>query len=133
MAKKFGAELLLPEHSEVGNAVGAVTGSIAETLDILIRPKTTGADDPPCTAFSSLGKKEFDSITDALKFADSDGRAYVSEQARKAGAEYVDVKRDIHEKRYEIGGGLGNGGEVLLEIEVRITAVGKPKEFHIRS
>lgn len=133
MAKKFGAELLLPEHSEVGNAVGAVTGSIVETLDILIRPKTTGSDDPPCTVFSALGKEEFESITEALKYADTVGRGYVTDQAKRAGAEYVDVKTDVHEKRYEIGGGLGTGGDVLLETEVHITAVGKPKEFHVNA
>jgi N-methylhydantoinase A/oxoprolinase/acetone carboxylase beta subunit len=128
VAEIFDAELLLPEHSEVGNAVGAVTGSVAETLELLIRPRGAGSDDPPCTVFSALGKFDFDTIGGALKYADSEGRAFVTEQARKAGADYVEVKTDIHEKRYDIGGGLGTGN-TLLEIEVVLTAVGKPKQF----
>ncbi|MDR3282154.1 MAG: hydantoinase/oxoprolinase family protein [Candidatus Methanoplasma sp.] len=129
VAEIFGAELLLPEHSEVGNAIGAVTGSVAETLELLIRPRGSGSDNPPCTVFSALGKLDFDTISAALEYADTEGRAFVVEQAGKAGADYVDVKTDIKEKRYDVGGGLG-AGNALLEIEVVLTAVGKPRQFH---
>jgi N-methylhydantoinase A/oxoprolinase/acetone carboxylase beta subunit len=39
VAEKFSTQLLLPKHMEVGNAVGAITGSIMEVVEILIRPK----------------------------------------------------------------------------------------------
>ncbi|MDR3282005.1 MAG: hydantoinase/oxoprolinase family protein [Candidatus Methanoplasma sp.] len=133
VAEKFGAKLLLPEHSEVGNAVGAITGSIMETLDVVIRPKVGGnPDDPPCTAFSMLGKMDFKSASEALDCLLKEGGENVTERAKKAGADYTDVKMDVNERRYVVGMGTGTG-DVLLEIEVHITAVGKPRQFHMAS
>ncbi len=39
VAERFHIDLVLPEHSEVGNAAGAVSGNVIETLELLIRPK----------------------------------------------------------------------------------------------
>ncbi|MDR3206350.1 MAG: hypothetical protein LBT41_04570 [Candidatus Methanoplasma sp.] len=131
VAKRFGAQLLLPEHSEVGNAVGAITGSIMETLDALIRPRAGGdPNDPPCTAFSMLGRMEFGSVSEALEHLSDEGGENVRKRAEKAGADDADVKMEVSGRRYEIG--VGGGGDVLLEIDVHISAVGKPRHFHAR-
>lgn len=130
VAEKFNAELLLPEHSEVGNAVGAITGSVIETLEVLMKPKSGkgDADDPPCTAFSVLGKMMFERMSEAIEWIEAEGTKYVTELAKKAGADYIDTKIDIKEKKYGLGFGFDDG-DVLLETEVRVTAVGKPKQF----
>lgn len=130
VAKKFNAELLLPKYSEVGNAIGAITGSIIETLNILIKPLTGkgGSDDPPCTVFSSLGKMEFETMSQALEYAKDVGTKHVIEMAKKAGADYIDTKVEVNERKYGLGFGFDEG-EVLLETEVNVTAVGKPKQF----
>ena len=132
VAERFNAELLLPEHSEVGNAIGAITGSVVESVEILIKPRSGGdADDPPCSVFSLLGKFEFEKMSDAITEMIAKGKAYVTERAQKAGADYVDAKVDINEKKYELGTGFDDKS-VLLETEVIVTAVGKPKQFRVR-
>ena len=132
VAKRFNAELLLPEHSEVGNAIGAVTGSVVESVEILIRPRSGGdADDPSCSVFSLLGKFEFERMSEATKEMIEKGKAYVAERAKAAGADYVDTKVDINEKKYELGTGFDDKS-VLLETEITVTAVGKPKQFRVR-
>jgi N-methylhydantoinase A/oxoprolinase/acetone carboxylase beta subunit len=130
VARKFNAELLLPEHSEVGNAVGAITGSVIETLDVLIRPRSGkgSADDPPCTVFSSIGRLDFDTISLAIGHIRAEYTKTVAERALKAGADYVDTKVDVKERKYALGAGF-DAGKVLLEIEVKVTAVGKPRQF----
>jgi len=130
VAEKFNVELLLPEHSEVGNAIGAITGSITESIDVLISPKAGkgGNYDPPCTAFSVLGRVPFETSSAAMEYVKKDCVAYVEERAKLAGADYIDIKIDVNEKKYSLGYGFGED-QVVLETEVKVTAVGKPKQF----
>ena len=130
VAKKFNVELLLPEHSEVGNAIGAITGSITESMDILITPKAGKGsfDDAPCTVFSLLGRVPFERTSEAMAYVNKECVEYVRERAKLAGADYIDVKVDINERKYSLGYGFSDD-KVLLETEVKVTAVGKPKQF----
>jgi len=130
VAKKFNVELLLPEHSEVGNAIGAITGSITESIEVLITPKAGkgGDHDPPCTVFSILGRVPFETSSEAMEYVKKDCVAYVQERAKSAGADYIDIKIDVDEKKYSLGYGFGDD-QVVLETEVKVTAVGKPKQF----
>jgi len=107
-----------------------VTGSVIETMDILIRPKTGkgSMDDPPCTMFSSLERADFASISEALEHIRSKYTEQVAERARKAGADYIETAVDSKERRYGLGAGFDKD-QVLLEVEVKVTAVGKPKHF----
>ena len=130
VAAKFNVELLLPEHSEVGNAIGAITGSITESIDVLITPKAGkgGFSNPPCTVFSLLGRVSFETSSEAMEYVKKDCVAYVQERAKAAGADYIDIKVDVDEKKYSLGFGFGED-QVVLETEVKVTAVGKPKQF----
>jgi N-methylhydantoinase A/oxoprolinase/acetone carboxylase beta subunit len=128
-AEKFGTSLVLPEHMEVGNAVGAITGSIIENVEILIRPKPgLGVmEDPACILHSTDEKREFESLGEAIEYARAEGTRIVSKRAEEAGAEGVEVVME----RNDLRAGMGKewGGDVLLETKVVITAVGKPKQF----
>ncbi|MBP5395345.1 MAG: hydantoinase/oxoprolinase family protein, partial [Candidatus Methanomethylophilaceae archaeon] len=129
VAAKFGTELLLSEFSHVGNAVGAITGNIVESIEVVIKPRKGegGADDPRCTVFASFGTVEFDSYKEALRFAEEEAAKIVSESAKKAGADTFEVKSDVKEQRF--GFDETYGGTMLLETKLTVTAVGKPKEF----
>lgn len=129
IAEKFETELLLPEYSEVGNAVGAISGSVVESIDILIKPfQGEGAvEDPRCTVFASFGRQDFEKLTDALVFTEKIGREKVTERAKKAGADFIETNIDTVYKKY--GFGDQYQGEVLIEIQMKVTAVGKPKQF----
>jgi len=129
VAGKFDTELLLPEHSEVGNAVGAVTGSVVESVEILLKPSVgeNAIDDPSCILFAPFGRIEFEKLSEAESYAVSEGGKYVSERARKAGAEHVQLRSEKLEKK--VGLGQGYDGRVLIETLMTVTAVGKPKQF----
>jgi N-methylhydantoinase A/oxoprolinase/acetone carboxylase beta subunit len=131
VAEKFETELLLPEHSEVGNAVGAVTGSIVESIEILIKPSVgeNALDDPSCILFAPYGRFEIPKLSEAEVFAVTETERYVSEKARKAGADHVEVRSKKVEKK--VGLGEGYDGRILIETIITVTAVGKPKQFAV--
>ncbi len=132
VAEKFGTQLLLSEYSHVGNAVGAITGNIIESIDILLTPfKGEGAaEDPRCMLFASFGKMEFEKYSEALEFARQKGAEIVSQRAAEAGADRFEIKYENHDKRF--GFGDDYGGSVLIETKMTVTAVGKPKEFRVK-
>ena len=129
VATKFSTGLILPEHMEVGNAVGAITGSIIENVEILIRPKPgLGVmEDPACLVHAPNEKREFESLTEALDYAQKEGTRIVAKRAEEAGAEGVEVVVERNDMRARMGSEWG--GDVLLETKVVVTAVGKPKQF----
>lgn len=132
VAEIFGTELLLSEYSHVGNAVGAITGNIIESIDILIVPfKGEGAgEDPRCTLFASFGKMEFGKYSEAMEYARKEGAKVVSERAVAAGADKFEIKYENKDKKF--GFGDEYGGSILIESTLTVTAVGKPKEFKVR-
>ncbi|MDR0198757.1 MAG: hydantoinase/oxoprolinase family protein [Methanomassiliicoccaceae archaeon] len=131
VARKFETELLLPEHSEVGNAVGAVTGSIVESMEILIKPAVgeNSLDDPSCILFAPYGRFEIPKLSEAEIFAVNETKKYVIERAKKAGADHIETRSSKVEKK--VGLGEGYDGRILIETIVTVTAVGKPKQFAV--
>jgi N-methylhydantoinase A/oxoprolinase/acetone carboxylase beta subunit len=129
VAEKFETQLLLPMHMEVGNAVGAITGSIMEVVEILIRPKPgLGVmEDPPCTMHSPNEKREFERYGEAVEYAQVQGSEIATKRALEAGADSVEVLVENAEMRASMGKEWG--GDVLIETKVIITAVGKPRQF----
>lgn len=132
VAEIFDTKLVLSEFSHVGNAVGAITGNIIESIDILIVPfKGEGAvEDPRCTLFASFGKIEFEKYSKAIAYAKEEGAKIVGERAVAAGADKFEIKFENKDKKF--GFGDDYGGSVLIESTLTVTAVGKPKEFKIR-
>lgn len=133
VAEKFDTELLLSEYSHVGNAVGAITGNIIETVEITINPLKGegGAEDPRCNLFAPFGKFSFDKLSEAVEFAKNKGSEIVAERAVKAGADKYEIKVDMDDKRF--GFGEEYGGSILVESKMTITAIGKPKEFCMKT
>jgi N-methylhydantoinase A/oxoprolinase/acetone carboxylase beta subunit len=131
VSTKFDTELLLPTHSEIGNAVGAVTGSIIESMEILLKPGIgeNALDDPSCILFAPFGRMEFEKLSEAEVFAITEGGKHVSERARKAGADHVEIHSEKLEKK--VGLGEGYDGRVLIETIVTVTAIGKPRQFKV--
>lgn len=129
VAEKFDTELLLPEHMEVGNAIGAITGSIMETIEILIRPKPgLGVmEDPPCIMHSPTEKREFERFSEAVEYATKEGTEIATKRALDAGADSVEVVVENAAMRASMGKEWG--GDVLLETKLTITAIGKPKQY----
>ncbi|HSA35127.1 MAG TPA: hydantoinase/oxoprolinase family protein, partial [Methanomassiliicoccales archaeon] len=127
VAKRLNTELLMPVNSDVGNAVGAITGSIMEAVEVLIKPKPSLGvmEDPPCTMHSTDEMREFETITEATSYARSWGEARVRRNAVLAGADNIEVVVESQKIMGQMGKSWGDG--LLLEVHVKVTAVGKPK------
>ena len=65
VADKLHCELIIPEHAEVANAVGAASGKLIETIDAIIRPIAEGG----FILHSPWERKVFEDLTEAKKYA----------------------------------------------------------------
>jgi len=129
VAENLGTRLILPEHSEVGNAVGAITGTIMESVEVLIKPKqgVSAMENPPCTLHSSVEMKEFASMTEAAEYAIEWATGIARNKALEAGASEVEIVVDKDDKVGHLGKTWGGG--IILESKVVVSAVGKPRLF----
>ncbi len=126
VAERLGAELVIPENYDVGNAVGAVNGKVSESIEILVQPTTgTRLSDPACKVFSRLGRRYFDSYAEGLRRAEEEGRRYVAEAAAKAGAGDVEVTVERRESSVQVG--VEYFQDTISEVTLVIRAVGDPR------
>jgi N-methylhydantoinase A/oxoprolinase/acetone carboxylase beta subunit len=125
VSKKLNTQYVSSEDSMAGNAIGAISGCIVESISVLIEPKNgaSGYKDP-CTSFSKMGKFEFDNINDAIKHAKSAGEKYVGESVIKSGASNFNVEYKVDEKTYDTG-----LSKAILDVTVTVTASGKPVQM----
>lgn len=127
VAERLGTELILPPNYEIGNAIGAVTGKVVVSIDMLIRPAFDEVmdEDDGCILFSRLGRTLHPNLDEARRTAEEMGRDYVTETARKAGAGTVEVTVDESISRK----GLASDGTFMIEeATIRVTATGEPRK-----
>jgi N-methylhydantoinase A/oxoprolinase/acetone carboxylase beta subunit len=130
VARNMGADLIVPDHSEVGNAIGAITGSIIETVEILIQPKPgmAGLEDPPCSVHLPGEKKDFERLSQAILYARELGEEMVISRARQSGAHGVEV---IKEEEPIALSGLEDGDRhLLIQLSLVFRSIGKPMQFY---
>lgn len=121
----FNTQVIIPEHSEVANAVGAVTGSVVATTKALIRPSTTVQGIDGYIVHLLDERKVFETVEDALDYAKSRAEMIVTEKANEQGAPRPDVSIQVSQKTATVAEGWGEG--FLLEMVVLGTAIGRPK------
>ena len=118
VARRLSAELLVPEHAEVANAVGAVAAGVMQHVRVLISSPSEGR-------FRVHAGAE---VEDFTVFAESSARAQelavarVREKARAAGAREAHV--EIERKDLRAPG--ADGRPVFIESTVTATAFGRP-------
>lgn len=126
VAKRLGADLVLPEHAEVANAVGAITGSVVQTIEVLIDPIYTPAGLDHYSVYTPEGKYDFLDLDSAKKFATSVAISLAKQRALKAGAgKDVEVKVESDEQMAKPSDSYGLS-QFLLSCVIRATAVAKP-------
>jgi len=116
VAKKLNAELVIPPHAEVANAIGAAAGKIVEVVKILVKSYPGSK----ISVHTPFGRKEFDTLEEASEFARQEALRCAALKAEKAGARTYEVdlrKKDIIIKE----------GNVLVESEITATAIGWPE------
>ena len=120
VAEKLNAELIIPEHAEVANAVGAASGRIIERIRILIRSVNWEG----FVVFGPWERMAFEDLAEAKEYAVSQGKEYAKLSVKKAGARKFEIiinDQDIYTKtNYTQGDGI------YIESRIEITAMGLP-------
>jgi N-methylhydantoinase A/oxoprolinase/acetone carboxylase beta subunit len=126
VASQLGAELIIPEHAEVANAIGAITGSIIETVDVLIDPIYSPAGLVCYTVHTPIDKVDFPDLQSAVTYAEKTAQNLARERALRAGAgKQLDVRIQRVDETATPAEGYGNAS-FLLSSQIKAIAIGKP-------
>jgi len=129
VSSRLNAQLVIPEHAEVANAIGAITGSIIETVEVLIDPVYTPTGIHSYTVHSPLEKTDFKDLVSAKSYAENIARKLAKERAIKAGVgQHLEVKVERSDDTASTAEGFAES-DLLLACRVRATAIGKPDVF----
>ncbi|WP_340820036.1 hydantoinase/oxoprolinase family protein [Methanolobus sp. WCC4] len=100
LAEFIDAEIIVPEHCNVGNAVGAVAGKGARKLEVLIKANYTESKYNLKTSsfvtFFPGGREEFASYHEALEFGEEIGSKLIMNYMSDAGLDTSEVSIDMH-------------------------------------
>jgi N-methylhydantoinase A/oxoprolinase/acetone carboxylase beta subunit len=118
VARRLGAQLVVPSHAAVCNAVGAVAGVVSETCDILVNQ-------PALNVFrvhDPAGIRDYTLANDAIEYAKTVSQQLALAAAQRAGATDPHVETSVMERRAHAGA----SDEYLAEATVRSRATGRP-------
>jgi len=118
-AQKLGAKLIVPEHAEVANAVGAITGALTIIVDATITP-----DEDRYIVHSPTAMREFVNLDAAKAWVNEHVMAILDERVTESLVEGFAFHKEV---RLVDRNGASDFGTVFLECQVRGTAVGKPE------
>ena len=113
MGQCLNAEVVIPEHAEVANAVGAAVGRDVEVIEVLIRPDSVTK---KFLVYSPVGRECRDSLEEATEFAKAIGTECIEAMAENCIYE-LDSKLD--DLNFE---DVTNGNVIFMERTVRLTA-----------
>jgi N-methylhydantoinase A/oxoprolinase/acetone carboxylase beta subunit len=119
VAKRLAAALVIPEHAAVSNAIGAVSGVVSRTVEIVVTQPKIGL----FRVHASDGNKDFRDAEAALAHASERSRMLAEAAAVRAGAARPVLETVLHKKTARQPG----GGELLVEAVLRSTAIGRPE------
>jgi N-methylhydantoinase A/oxoprolinase/acetone carboxylase beta subunit len=118
VARRLGAQLLVPEHAAVCNAVGAVAGVVCETCDVLVNQPTFKV----FRVHDPAGSRDYPEAHEAIEDAKRVSRELALAAARRAGAKNPHVETSVTERRAH----AGSPADYLAEATVRSRATGRP-------
>ena len=111
-------EMILPEHANVANALGAVVGQVA----IRTRGTITVPSEGRFRVHLPTGPEDTGTEAAAIAMLEKDLTARATSDARAAGAEDVRVQVSREVRRSEV-----EGKEVFVEAELSVVASGRPR------
>ncbi len=118
-AQKLNTKLVIPQHAEVANAIGAVSGGVIQRHKLYIRPLNSGL---TFRLHLPEGSKDFIDLELAVDHARDYMIPRAEKMAQQAGADQVEIKMDRRDNRAKVRG----NHEVFLGTELVFTAMGRP-------
>lgn len=114
----LGAEIVVPDHADVANAIGAVVGQITEMAEVLVT-----APEPSVFLVSGGAQMElFDAEEPALRNARETASAIALAKAERAGASDPSLAVDEH-----ISAPVIDGQRQFVEARIRAVSSGRPR------
>jgi hypothetical protein len=117
VAQRLGTDGEIPEAAGVAGAVGAITGSVTETVTVVVKPTPTGF-----TVHAPDEARTFPMLEEAKEFARNRAVELSSRRSLRAGAERALIR--LHSADHSAL--VGEGGAVYLETVVEAEATGAP-------
>ncbi len=118
-AEKIGARLLIPEHAEVANAVGAITGVLTLLVEATITP-----DDDVYIVHSPAERRIFSSLEEAQAWTRPHLMNLLEEKIATAAVTDFDFHRDVQVIKHD---GTTTFGNLFLECKLRASAICRPQ------
>jgi N-methylhydantoinase A/oxoprolinase/acetone carboxylase beta subunit len=125
VAESLHTELVIPSHAEVANAVGAVVGSVMQSVQVLISPQNGGE---LFRVHCEDGVHDFHGLEEAASFALEAAKVLAEGLARKAGASSVKVLVDREDHN-----AVAAGEDFFVQSLITATATGRPHLAHDES
>ena len=119
VAEILDTSAVIPQHSEVANAIGAVVGQVRSEVAVRITPLNGGE---VFRVHLPTGTEDFESLAAAESCAQQQADSAVRQRARAAGAAEFEVTVQQH----TTSGAVAHG-EMLIEITVHAAAIGRPQ------
>jgi N-methylhydantoinase A/oxoprolinase/acetone carboxylase beta subunit len=116
------AQIIVPEHAEVGNAVGALVGKGIKRIEILVKSFYEKSQ-RSILVFSPEGRKQFETYHEAVEYATKLGNQLILDYMVDSGIEYDDI--DISVKSEDLA--MEDGGGSPIETRLVFLGVGVPK------
>jgi len=122
VAKALGAECIIPEHSEVANAVGAIVADIKARVKVEIHADYTSGGITGYTIHAAGVHETYPELEDAVAAAEANAKRLAAEEARRRGAMGdLQIRVEVDEKKYKVAEGM----EVDLGTSVTAVATGR--------
>ena len=118
VAERLGAELVLPEHAGVANAVGAAAGDVSQAVSVLITAPAEGI----YRAHLMAGPSDFSDLASAAEVAQEECERLARERAGLAGADGLEVSSERRDRTVQAAGGIS----LFIESVVTARASGLP-------
>lgn len=123
VAEILGTELVIPEHSAVANAVGAVSGSIIQRATVIVNP--LNADGQVRVHGLPHGLVDFNEVEAAVRHAEQVMAEHLTALAQDAGAEHVELSFTREDIRVPLNGSPDK--DLFLGSALQFTAAGRPR------
>ncbi|MBP5685576.1 MAG: hydantoinase/oxoprolinase family protein, partial [Candidatus Methanomethylophilaceae archaeon] len=124
VAETLNTKLILPENYDVGNAIGAISSSVTEVVELSVRAAFQDfSEDPECTVYNGEEAFDFSDKNEALDFAIEEATRIATARAIESGAAEVHIENKIEQTLVDVE---GNGKKVFRGATVIVRASGKP-------
>lgn len=118
------AEVVVQPDADVGNAVGAISASMSESVSVLVRPEDLDDEASQFEIFAYDGRHLAETIEQAVEFSRRICSDHLTGIMKANGACDIVIEETVKEEYLR-----GDHRDILSRMNITFTAVGKPSAF----